>query len=735
MDLFENSRKTEREPLASRMRPRTLDEFAGQEHIVGKGRLLRRSIQADQLSSLIFYGPPGTGKTTLARVIAGTTKSNFISLNAVLCGVKDIREAIEEAKSNFDHYDRKTILFVDEVHRWNKAQQDALLPWVENGTFILIGATTENPYFEVNSALVSRSRIFQLRELQDDDLMKVAANALENRARGYGKWNVIFEEGALEHLVRIASGDARTLLNALQLAVETTPESFPPPEGEEIRINLQTAEESIQQKVVLYDKEGDYHFDTISAFIKSIRGSDPDAALYWMAKMIRAGEDPKFIIRRMIISASEDIGLADPNAISVVTAAAAAYDRIGMPEGAFPMTEAALYLATAPKSNSAMAYFDALRSVVEEENREVPNHLKDPSRDKHSFGHGEGYNYPHAYRDHWIAQAYLPEELKGRYFYQPSSMGYEATIQEDVVRRREAQMAVMLESSRDEVLTYSPGDKTREKWVKRIASGQSLYLQEIRDIVFDRLSIVRHERVLIPEEKSGLFLWEAFRRAPEGLVCGLISDERDFSLTEHYSRTLPENERPLIFASSLESWKGEEREETKGVLFDCLAARDLFGTNRDIETLLSAAERLMESGGRLVIMETHRAGGTKLSAFLSAEIHEELKGKIREIEKELYNAKGYDRRAEFDRYLKKFFAESSVEEIRLTEKRLILPEQLDRWLDSHTENSYGAAVLRETDEASYKLICSDLKKQLSGKTVSWERSSLILYGKKCPDAT
>ncbi|MBB6481051.1 AAA family ATPase [Spirochaeta isovalerica] len=730
MDLFENSTRTDREPLASRMRPRTLDEFAGQEHIVGKGRLLRRSIQADQLSSLIFYGPPGTGKTTLAKVIAGTTKSSFISLNAVLCGVKDIREAIEEAKNNFELYDRKTILFVDEVHRWNKAQQDALLPWVENGTFILIGATTENPYFEVNSALVSRSRIFQLKELHDEDLMAVAANALENRARGYGKWKVTFEEGALEHLVKIAAGDARTLLNALQLAVETTPESFPPPEGEEIHINLQTAEESIQQKVVLYDKEGDYHFDTISAFIKSIRGSDPDAALYWMAKMLRAGEDPKFILRRMIISASEDIGLADPHAISVVTSAAAAYDRIGMPEGAFPLTEAAIYLATAPKSNSAMAYFDALRSVVEEENREVPNHLRDPSRDKHSFGHGEGYNYPHAYRDHWVAQAYLPEELKGRYFYQPSSMGYEATIQQEVVRRREAQMAVMLENTRDEVLTYSPGDKTREKWVKRITSGQSLYLQEIRDRVFERLNILRHERVLIPEEKSGLFLWEAFRKAPEGLVCGLIPDERDFSLTEHYSRTLPENERPVIFADSLAAWNGEEHEETKGFLFDCLAARDLFGTRRNIPELLGSAHKALGKNGRLVIVETHRAGGTKLSSFLPSEFSPDLKEKLAEVERELYSASGYDRKEDFKENLKSLFPESSVEEIQIGENRLILPEQLDRWLDSKTDNSYGAAVLEKLGDDAYSAIKSELKKQLSGKTVSWNRSSLILYGKK-----
>ena len=310
MELF--TQAPQNEPLAARMRPRNLDEYIGQEHIVGKGRLLRRAIQADQISSLIFYGPPGTGKTTLARVIAGTTSSRFISLNAVLSGVKQVREAIEDAQQTRDLHGRRSILFVDEVHRWNKAQQDALLPWVENGTIILIGATTENPYFEVNSALVSRSRIFQLKQLRSEDLREVALQALADRERGYGRWEVDFEEGALEHLVKTADGDARSILNSLQLAVETTPASYPPPDGGAIHITMETAEESIQKKVVLYDKEGDYHYDTISAFIKSIRGSDPDAALYWMARMIRAGEDPRFILRRMIISAAEDVGMADP---------------------------------------------------------------------------------------------------------------------------------------------------------------------------------------------------------------------------------------------------------------------------------------------------------------------------------------------------------------------------------------------------------------------------------------
>ena len=439
------------EPLAARMRPRNLDEYIGQDHIVGKGRLLRRAIAADQLTSVIFYGPPGSGKTTLARVIANHTKSNFITLNAVLTGVADIRDSIKKAEDFKNLYSRRTILFVDEVHRWNKSQQDALLPWVENGTIILIGATTENPFFEVNKALVSRSRVFQLKPLTNDDLMKAAQMALTDTERGYGHWKVEFEEGALEHLIDTANGDARSLLNALELAVETTPEQWRPKDnppvpafGSQIYISKEAAEESIQKKVVLYDRDGDYHYDIISAFIKSLRGRDPDAACYWLARMVTAGEDPHFIFRRMLISACEDTGLADPNAITVVESCAQAFDRVGMPEGRYFLAHAALYLATAPKSNSSMAFFDAL-AAVEKEDAEVPNHLKDSNRDTEGFGHGAGYLYPHAYRDHWVAQQYLPDTLMGRVFYTPSTQGYEATIRSDVLSRREIQIASILE--------------------------------------------------------------------------------------------------------------------------------------------------------------------------------------------------------------------------------------------------------------------------------------------------
>ncbi|MGD1944335.1 MAG: AAA family ATPase, partial [Leptolyngbyaceae cyanobacterium] len=395
MDLFDHHREAQIDaeaPLAARMRPRTLDEFIGQDAVVGPGRLLRRAIQADQLSSLIFHGPPGTGKTTLAQIIANTTSAQFIALNAVLAGVKDIREAIAQAQSLRGQFGRRTILFVDEVHRFNKSQQDALLPWVENGTVILIGATTENPFFEVNKALVSRSRVFQLKSLEKGDLYRVVEQAIADPGRGYGDRSVDLEEAASDHLVNVANGDARALLNALELAIETTE---PNAQGT-VHITLAVAEESIQQRAVLYDKEGDAHFDTISAFIKSVRGSDPDAALYWLARMVYAGEDPRYLFRRLVILASEDVGMADPHAVTVINSCAAAFDRVGMPEGRYPLAQATLYLATAPKSNSAMAFFDALATVEKEQQRDVPNPLRDPNREKEGCGHGQGYLYPHS---------------------------------------------------------------------------------------------------------------------------------------------------------------------------------------------------------------------------------------------------------------------------------------------------------------------------------------------------
>ncbi len=439
MDLFDHALKDQLKteaPLAARLRPRTLDEFVGQDEIVGPGRLLRRAIEADRLfASLIFWGPPGTGKTTLAQIVANTTRSHFTSLNAVLAGIADLRRVVAEAHERRKLHGVRTLLFVDEVHRWNKAQQDALLPHVEDGTIILIGATTENPYFEVIGALVSRSRIFQLKALTDDDLRRIVERAVADPERGYGRRDVRLEADALAHLVHIAGGDARNALNALELAVETTP----PGEAGAIHVTLEVAQESIQRRAVLYDKDGDAHYDTISAFIKSVRGSDPDAALYWLAKMLYAGESPRFILRRLLILAGEDIGLGDPLGLVVASAAAQAFEFVGLPEGIYPIVEATLYLATAPKSNSAGAYFKAYAKVEAEGRADVPRHLQDANRDAKGLGHGEGYVYPHEQPGHHIGQQYLPGALLGTYFYSPSDQGYEAQVKERLARWRAAQ--------------------------------------------------------------------------------------------------------------------------------------------------------------------------------------------------------------------------------------------------------------------------------------------------------
>ncbi len=442
-DLFAaaaTARQRKNAPLADRMRPQTLDQYVGQGHVLAPGSLLRRAVEADRVTSLILFGPPGTGKTTLARIIANTTRKHFASLNAVLAGVADIREQVHAAQERLRLHGQGTILFVDEVHRFNKSQQDALLPHFENGTVTFVGATTENPYFEVNKALVSRSRVFELRTLSEDDLRAVVAQTLADPARGYGHLGVVVEADALDHLVHTANGDARSLLNALELAVETTEAD---PAGA-VTVTLAIAEESIQQRAVLYDKDGDAHYDTVSAFIKSMRGSDPDASLYWMAKMIYAGEDPRFVLRRMLIFACEDVGLADPNAIRQAVACQQAFEFVGMPEGRFMLGQLCVYLATAPKSNSNFAFFSALEHVAKERTEDPPNALKDGSRDKKGLGHGAGYKYPHAYQDHYVPEQYLPGGMQGTYFYEPSDQGYEARLQGRLadLRARDAEESI-----------------------------------------------------------------------------------------------------------------------------------------------------------------------------------------------------------------------------------------------------------------------------------------------------
>ena len=429
MDLFDYMRENTMEkeaPLASRLRPRTLDEVVGQQHMIGKDKLLYRAIKADKLGSLIFYGPPGTGKTTLAKVIANTTSADFKQINATVAGKKDMEEIVAAAKDSRGMYGRRTILFVDEIHRFNKGQQDYLLPFVEDGTLILIGATTENPYFEVNSALISRSRIFELKPLERQDILELIRRAVTDVERGMGTYDAVIEPDAAQFLADAANGDARAALNAVELGVLTTERS---PDGK-IHIDLTAAQECIQKRAVRYDKDGDSHYDTISAFIKSMRGSDPDAAVYYLARMIYAGEDIKFIARRIMICATEDVGNADPQALTVAVSAAQAAERIGLPEAQIILSQAVTYVACAPKSNAACcAIQDALEAVKTARAMPVPVHLQDRHyKGAGALGHGEGYLYAHDYPKHYVRQQYLPEGMEDRIFYRPSDNGYEKQI-------------------------------------------------------------------------------------------------------------------------------------------------------------------------------------------------------------------------------------------------------------------------------------------------------------------
>lgn len=431
MDLFDYMRSNTMEkesPLASRMRPVTLDEVVGQKHIIGKDKLLYRAIKADKLGSVIFYGPPGTGKTTLAKVIANTTSARFEQINATVAGKKDMEEIVKAAKDALGMYGQKTILFVDEIHRFNKSQQDYLLPFVEDGTVTLIGATTENPYFEVNNALLSRSRIFELKPLEKQDIKELVLRAVHDGERGMGMYHAEIDDAAAEFLADVANGDARAALNAVELGILTTDKG----EDGKIHITLSVAAECIQKRAVRYDRDGDNHYDTISAFIKSMRGSDPDAAIYYLARMLYAGEDVKFIARRIIICAAEDVGNADPNALTVAVSAAQAVERIGLPEGQIPLAQAAAYVAAAPKSNAAcLGIARALETVKTQKTPPVPSHLQDRHyKGAEKLGHGLGYKYAHDYPNHYVKQQYLPDGMEGARFYVPTENGYEKKIRE-----------------------------------------------------------------------------------------------------------------------------------------------------------------------------------------------------------------------------------------------------------------------------------------------------------------
>jgi putative ATPase len=745
MDLFAHGRREQIEqesPLANRMRPRTLEDFVGQEHIVGPGRLLRRAIQADQLSSLILYGPPGTGKTTLAMIIANTTESHFITINAVLAGVAQIRESIKEARERRNLYGQRTTLFVDEVHRWNKAQQDALLPHVENGTIIMIGATTENPYFEVNKALVSRSRIFQLKPLLPEDLYRIANRVINEPEIGYGDLDVDLEPDALDHLVDVANGDARGVLNALELAIETTP----PNDNGTIVIDLSVAEESIQKRAVLYDKEGDVHYDTISAFIKSMRGSDPDAALYWLAKMVYAGEDPRFIFRRMAILASEDVGLADPNAAMVVASLWELYERIGMPEGRFHLAQAALYLATCRKSNSTLAFFDALGAVEAEREKEVPNHLRDSSRDAQGFGHGEGYLYPHAYRDHWVAQQYLPDSLQGKVFYDPSDQGYEEAIREDVSRRREEQLAAMIEldSALPEGLTTGPVDRARDAWLQRTIANSGRNLAHVREKVFELAQIRRHHLVLDLKASSGLFTWEAVRSAPEGGVWSITRDPQTGEALRQQARRLSDIERPVILIGLIQDL--DQIMELRGepdVRFDRVIGRNAFTRNDGWNEILGQVAARTRTGGRIILAQVVPQHGQRLYALCDwSNLPKSLQRKVSTAEEEIYqnsddNLINWDGDALASSLEEAGFAQISVTIEQQIEHRRITKVHLERWFgDDESDNSKGrptyAMRLIEAglDDEELALVRKTYRRQMLNQVVKWGNSMAYLAGKR-----
>ncbi len=436
-DYMRNTKMEKESPLAARMRPKTLDEVVGQEHVIGKDKLLYRAILADKLSSIIFYGPPGTGKTTLAKVIANTTSATFTQINATVAGKKDMEEVVEKAKQEQGMYGRRTILFIDEIHRFNKGQQDYLLPFVEDGTIILIGATTENPYFEVNGALLSRSIIFELKPLSRENVETLIDKAVYDREKGMGAYDAVMDEDAREFLADLSGGDARHALNAVELGIMTTPRS----QDGKIHFTLAVAQECIQKRVMRYDKNGDNHYDVISAFIKSMRGSDPDAAVYYLARMLSAGEDVKFIARRIMICASEDVGNADPQALNVAVSASLAAERIGMPEAQIILAHAATYVACAPKSNAACnSIFAAMQEVERTGNLPIPTHLQDAHyKGAAKLGHGTGYKYAHDYPNHYVEQQYLPYELNGKEFYSPTGNGYEVKIKEHMAKlKREA---------------------------------------------------------------------------------------------------------------------------------------------------------------------------------------------------------------------------------------------------------------------------------------------------------
>jgi putative ATPase len=588
----------------------------------------------------------------------------------------------------------------------------------------------------VNRALVSRSRIFQLKPLTEADLTAIAQQALRDPERGYGQRCVEIESEALAHLVHVANGDARGVLNALELAVETTP---PQTDGM-IVIDMQVAEESIQQRAVLYDKEGDYHYDTISAFIKSLRGSDPDAAMYWLAKMVYAGEDPRFLFRRMLIFASEDVGLADPQAVPVTLACAEAFDRVGLPEGRFPLAQAALYLATAPKSNSVFAFFDALRMVEQEREGEVPTHLKDASRDAEDFGHGAGYLYPHAYRDHWVAQQYLPTHLQGKIFYEPGALGYEQSIRQQVVRRREAQLAAMLDiddTHVGEVLTFSPTTRAHDRWLQRTISRVGEHLGALRERVLTAAALQRHSLVLDVQAATGLLTWEALRRTPEGGVWALAPDPAAGEALRQQAEGLPEVERPVILVGMLTDLpallaaRGDQE-----IRFDAVVGRNALTQCANKIEALAQMRVCLRPGGRLSLAEVVPRQAQRLSMLVDlTALDSDLVARLRTAEAMMYQTPS-DPLVNWDipdleaaLVAVGFTLLAALQYDTQIEERRITAAHLERWFSTALERerpSYASRLLTQLTAAELQQVEVCMRRQLLDHIVPWQTRLVYL---------
>ena len=731
-------------PLAERLRPKNLSDYVGQKHILAPGRLLRRAIEADQVRSLILYGPPGTGKTTLARVIAEYSNSSFIALNAVLSGVKVIREEVVAAEQRLRRFDQATLLFIDEIHRFNQSQQDALLPWVERGVVTLIGATTENPYFEVNNALNSRSHIFQLKALDQSELREVIERALHH-PDAYAEFNITIKPEALNHWLDVVNGDARSLLNALELAVESSPMI-----NGELTIDLETAEASIQERAVLYDREGDAHFDTMSAYIKSMRGSDPDASLYWLAKMVYAGEPPRNIFRRLLIFASEDVGLAWLKGISIVEACAAAFDRVGMPEGRFHLAQATLSMATAPKSNSTMGFFDALASVKSETHDKVPNHLKDAHRDGKEFGHGKDYLYPHAYQNHWVAQDYLPKALKGKIFYQPSQQGDEAQIELRVRALREAQLeGVMSGGAGDPLLNQhsksienmavSPHLNQLEQWVERAMGQVSDELALVRNRVLALAKLKRSDLVLDLNAGAGLLTWPATRYTVEGGVWSYCVHRSEAESMSALAQELPWAHQPQVFYGDFNQaiQKLAKQEGFPGLKFDQIFARSFLSDREQWAHRINLLSRLIASNHttKITIAEPYLLGAQRLSSLIFKDSQDhtgvtDLHREWRNAESSIYQKlKYYWHQDDLLKALK--HSDLSInnvqfETVNFDRKIRVSSERVKAWL-SPNHDSYISQIEQVINDSDHLNSIHHHLLQIAGQKVNWRVTWLIIH--------